>query len=66
MLSAVVGKLIALPYTANVIYAVGMVMFTLSDTVLIISGPTKFSLRITNLSLYYLGQLLIAFSLYFS
>lgn len=38
-----------------------------SDIVLIFntfSGTTKFSLRITNLSLYYVGQLLIAGSLF--
>lgn len=50
------------------VYAIGAVLFTLSDIVLIFntfSGVTRFSLRITNLSLYYLGQLLIALSLYF-
>lgn len=53
--------------THDIIYAVGAVLFTFSDVVLIFntfSGVTKFSLRITNLSLYYLGQLLIAGSLY--
>lgn len=51
----------------DIIYAVGAVLFTVSDIVLIFntfSGTTKFSLRITNLSLYYIGQLLIAGSLY--
>lgn len=51
----------------DIIYAVGAVLFTASDIVLIFntfSGTTKFSLRITNLSLYYLGQLLIAGSLF--
>lgn len=51
-----------------VLYAVGAVLFTVSDVVLIFNtfGPTsKFSLRITNLSLYYIGQLLIASSLFF-
>ncbi len=45
------------------LYAIGAVLFTASDVVLIFNtfGPeTKFSLRITNLSLYYLGQLFIA------
>ena len=54
--------------TSAWIFAVGAVLFTLSDIVLIFntfSGVTKFSLRITNLSLYYLGQLLIALSLYY-
>lgn len=64
-----IGNLIADPCTANQLYAVGAVLFTLSDIVLIFntfSGVTRFSLRITNLSLYYLGQLLIAASLYFA
>lgn len=54
---------------SSVIYAIGAVLFTASDIVLIFntfSGVTKFSLRITNLLLYYLGQLLIAFSLFFA
>lgn len=54
---------------SSVIYAIGAVLFTASDIVLIFntfSGVTKFSLRITNLLLYYIGQLLIAFSLFFA
>lgn len=50
------------------LYAIGAVLFTASDIVLIFntfSGVTKFSLRILNLSLYYAGQLLIAISLFF-
>ena len=57
-----VGKLSA------VIYAIGAVLFTASDIVLIFntfSGVTRFSLRITNLTLYYIGQLLIAASLFY-
>lgn len=52
----------------DIVYAIGAVLFTASDIVLIFntfSGVTKFSLRITNLSLYYVGQLLIAASLFF-
>lgn len=51
----------------DIVYAVGAVLFMASDIVLIFntfSGTTKFSLRITNLSLYYIGQLLIAGSLF--
>lgn len=50
-------------------YAIGAVLFTISDIVLIFntfSGTTKFSLRITNLTLYYIGQMLIALSLLFN
>lgn len=48
-------------------YAIGAVLFTVSDIVLIFntfSGKTRFSMRITNLSLYYIGQLMIAFCLF--
>lgn len=48
-------------------YVVGAVLFTASDIVLIFntfSGTSKFSLRITNLSLYYIGQLMIAMCLF--
>lgn len=53
--------------THDIVYAIGAVLFTVSDIVLIFntfSGVTKFSLRITNLTLYYIGQLLIAGSLF--
>ncbi len=52
----------------TILYAIGAVLFTISDVVLIFNtfGPTtKFSLRITNLSLYYFGQLFIASCLFF-
>lgn len=48
------------------VFAIGALLFLISDIVLILNtfGPTsKFSLRVTNLSLYYVGQLLIALSL---
>lgn len=47
--------------------AIGAVLFMLSDIVLIFntfSGKTKFSMRITNLSLYYIGQVMIALCLF--
>ena len=50
----------------NLVFVIGAISFLISDIVLIINtfGKTsKFSLRITNLSLYYIGQLLIAMSL---
>ena len=62
------GIAIFAPNPKAIVYAVGAVLFTASDIVLIFntfSGVTKFSLRITNLSLYYLGQLLIAGCLFF-
>lgn len=48
-------------------YAIGAVLFMVSDIVLIFntfSGKTKFSMRIANLSLYYVGQMLIAYCLF--
>lgn len=64
-----IGIAIAANDAASIVYAVGAVLFTASDIVLIFntfSGVTRFSLRITNLSLYYLGQLLIAGCLFFA
>lgn len=68
MTAVAIGNLVAAPSTARWLYAIGAVLFTVSDVVLIFNtfgSETKFSLRITNLSLYYLGQLLIANSLFF-
>lgn len=50
-------------YMPYIVYAVGAVLFMASDIVLIFntfSGKTVFSKRVLNLSLYYVGQLLIA------
>lgn len=47
--------------------AVGAVLFMLSDIILIFNtfgGSSKFSARIANLSLYYIGQMMIAISLF--
>lgn len=68
MTAVAAGNVISSPDTARWMHAVGAVLFTLSDIVLIFNtfGPEqKFSMRITNLSLYYLGQLFIASSLFF-
>lgn len=68
MTAVAAGNVICDPTTAAWMHAIGAVLFTLSDIVLIFNtfGPEqKFSMRITNLSLYYLGQLFIAFSLFF-
>lgn len=51
-----------------IIFVIGAISFLISDIVLILNTfgkTTKFSLRIVNLSLYYIGQLLIAFSMLF-
>ena len=50
----------------RIMFLIGAISFLISDVVLILNTfgkQTKFSLRITNLSFYYIGQLLIALSL---
>lgn len=49
-------------------FAIGGVLFLASDVILIFNtftGETTFGKRVANLSLYYIGQLLIASSLLF-
>lgn len=61
-----VGALLANPGAHSIVYLIGALLFLVSDVVLILNtfgGSTKFSLRIVNISLYYLGQLMIAMSL---
>ena len=68
MTTVAIGNVIADPRAATWLYAAGGVLFTTSDLVLIFNTfgkEQKFSMRITNLTLYYLSQLLIAFSLFF-
>lgn len=68
MTSIAIGIAVCSPSHKSIIYAAGAVLFTASDLVLIFntfSGVTKFPLRITNLSLYYIGQVLIAMCLFF-
>jgi len=60
------GVLLSNPCAHTIVYMLGALSFFVSDVVLILNtfgGTSKFSLRITNISLYYLGQLLIALSL---
>ena len=68
MTAIALGIAIFTPTRRAIIYAIGAVLFTASDVVLIFntfSGVSKFSLRIANLTLYYIGQILIACSLFF-
>ena len=61
-----VGNLIAAPSAFTALFAAGALLFLVSDIVLILNTfgkETKQSLRVTNIALYYLGQLLIALSL---
>ena len=63
-----VGNLIAAPCAFTALFAAGSALFLVSDIVLILNTfgkETRQSLRVTNISLYYLGQLLIALSLLF-
>ena len=68
MTCVAIGNVISIGSLSSMMYAIGAVSFTLSDIVLIFNtfgSEQKYSMRITNLSLYYLGQLLIACSLFF-
>ena len=61
-----IGNLIVSPSAFTAVFAAGSVLFLLSDIVLILNTfgkETRQSLRVMNISLYYLGQLLIALSL---
>lgn len=60
------ANMITLHNTFTIALFIGALLFLLSDIVLILNTfgkESKFALRITNLSLYYVGQLVIAFSL---
>ena len=68
MTSVAIGNVITIGSTNAIMYAIGAVLFTLSDIVLIFNtfgSVQKYSMRIINLLLYYVGQLLIACSLFF-
>ena len=63
-----IGNLLSAPSAFTGVFAAGAVLFLVSDIVLILNtfgSETKLSLRITNIGLYYIGQLLIALSLMF-
>ncbi|MCR5437271.1 MAG: lysoplasmalogenase [Treponema sp.] len=68
MTSIAVGNCITSDFSCGyLVFALGAILFTLSDVILIFNtfgDKTLFPLRILNLSLYYLGQILIAFSLF--
>ena len=64
-----VSNLIAAPGAFTALFAAGAVFFLVSDVVLILNtfgSETKQSLRVTNVMLYYVGQILIALSLQFA
>ena len=69
LLNAVaMGNLIADPAPFTALFALGSLLFLVSDIVLILNTfgqQTRQSLRVTNIALYYLGQLLLALSLQF-
>lgn len=61
-----IGNLIAAPSVFTGLFAAGAALFLVSDIVLILNtfgSETKQSLRVTNIALYYVGQILIALSL---
>lgn len=50
------------------VFSLGAILFLISDIVLILNtfgSQSKLAMRITNIGLYYIGQILIAISLYF-
>ena len=62
------GNLIVSPSAFTAVFAAGAALFLVRDIVLILNTfgkETKQSLRVTNISLYYAGQILIALSLMF-
>ena len=64
-----IGNLITFPSAFTGLFAAGAVFFLVSDIVLILNtfgSETRQSLRVTNIALYYIGQLLIALSLLFA
>lgn len=63
-----ISNMISSPSNFTKIFALGAVLFLISDIVLILNtfgSESKFSLRVTNISLYYIGQILIGLSLFF-
>ena len=67
MCALAIGMAIFMPGKRRLVYCIGAILFTASDVILIFntfSGTTKYSLRKANIFLYYLGQLLIAYSLF--
>ena len=60
------SNLVTDPGAFTGIFAAGALLFLISDIVLILNtfgSKSRFSLRVTNIGLYYLGQILIALSL---
>ena len=63
-----VSNLLTSPSAFTGIFAAGALLFLISDIVLILNtfgSESRFALRVTNLGLYYIGQILIALSLRF-
>ena len=64
--SAAIFNLVQHPGAFSAVFAAGAFLFLISDIVLILNTfgqETKFGLRVTNTTLYYIGQILIALSL---
>ncbi len=67
MVTVAIDIALFVPLWSNNFMALGAMLFATSDVVLIFNtfnGKTTYPMRIANLSLYYLGQMLIAFCLY--
>ena len=62
------GAFISAPSAQAAVFLAGTLLFLVSDVILILNtfgGNPRFSLRACNLTLYYVGQILIASSLFF-
>ena len=66
MTAIAVGNVIHDGSAFRIWFAVGAVLFTVSDVIMVLNGRIHDAfLRVMNLSLYYVGQLLIALSMFF-
>ncbi|MBQ1482432.1 MAG: lysoplasmalogenase [Erysipelotrichaceae bacterium] len=68
MTAIAIGIAVVYPSRRSILYCIGAILFTASDVILIFntfSGVSRFSRRVVNLSMYYIGQILIAVSLFF-
>ena len=69
MTAVAIGNVISVQDQMRILFAIGAVLFTVSDVVLIFNtfgDKTTFPRRIANLSCYYVAQLLIAMTIFFA
>ena len=68
MTAVAIGNLIAVQKIGRLLFSVGAILFTLSDIVMIANtfqkSEIRHSMRVTNIVMYYVGQILLAASLF--